>query len=352
MQWNGGSDLSFRDGRLSFVFDTYKKTTDDLLLQMPIPVSTGFSQITVNRGSVENNGFEVNVDAVVLQKTDASLTVGFNISKNKSNITYLGLPEDIIYINEEEYLREFYLGQNVSSGTYFKDPANIFMVGEEVGLFWGLETDGIVQEADVASGELPTYKGLPMLAGDVKFVDHNGDGNIDASDRTFIGNPNPDFVYCFSLDFNYKALTLSALFDGSYGNDIVNGYNMSMGYAEGQSNNVIAEAYLDAWRPDAPGNTYPRVGYRDNNSFFSDREVEDGSYFRLNNLMLSIELPEIKFVNRASLTLSASNLFTITNYSGFDPQVTSYLFNGDILGVDWVGTPNVRSYMIGLNLNF
>ncbi len=351
-QLNGGLDFAFFEGRINGMIDVYSKKTDDLLLEKPIPESTGYSVITVNQGSVQNRGIEFNLDGVLISNDNMSLSLGGNIGINRSKILRLGLPSETIYIDGEAYSREFYLGSNVSTGTYFKAPANIFMVGEQIGLFWGLESDGIVQEEDVASGNLPTYKGNPLVAGDVLFVDHNGDGNIDDGDKTFIGNPNPDFIYGFSIDFNYKKFSLSVLFDGSYGNDIVNGYNLEMGYAEGQSKNIQADAYDQAWRADAPSNTYPRVGYRDNSSFFSDRQVEDGSYLRLNNLTLGYELPALRNIGKAMLTLSARNLFTLTKYSGFDPQVTSFLFEGTIMGVDWVGTPNVRTFTLGLNLNF
>jgi len=351
-QLNGGIDFAFFEGRINGMIDVYSKKTEDLLLEKPIPESTGYSVITVNQGTIQNRGVEFNLDGVLFQNNNISLSIGGNIGINKNKILKLGLPSETIYINGEAYTREFYLGSNVSTGTYFKAPANIFMVGEEIGLFWGLESDGIVQEEDVASGTLPTYKGNPLVAGDVLFVDHNGDGNIDDWDKTFIGNPNPDFFYGFSVDFNYKKFSLYLLFDGSYGNDIVNGYNLEMGYAEGQSKNIQADAYAQAWRADAPSNTYPRIGYRDNSSFFCDRQVEDGSYLRLNNLTLGYELPALKNIGNAMLTLSARNLFTLTKYSGFDPQVTSFLFEGTIMGVDWVGTPNVRTFTLGLNLNF
>ena len=134
-----------------------------------------------------------------------------------------------IYIDGELQERAFYLGDNVSTGTYFKAPANIFIEGEAIGLFYGYQTDGIYQTGDQI--DLEDY-----VAGDVKHVDLNGDGKIDGADRTIIGDPNPDFIYGGYVNMNYKRLSLNVLMNGVSGNEIMNGTNVRIDYAEGQAN--------------------------------------------------------------------------------------------------------------------
>jgi len=218
-------------------------------------------------------------------------------------------------------------------------------------MLWGYKTNGIYHD-DAAAAAGSTYMGNANVAGDVAFVDQNGDGNINELDRTFIGNPNPDFTFGFNFTFNYKRFTLSALFEGVYGNDIANGNSMEIAYAEGNSKNVLKDAYYNAWRPDAPSNNQPRVGY-DLNEVFTDRIVEDGSYLKMSNITLGYDVP-VKWsgFDQINLYVTGRNLFTLTNYSGYDPQVTSFMYDGTIMGVDWTGTPNARTFLMGVNVTF
>eukprot|EP01029_Cantina_marsupialis_P000113 TRINITY_DN1011_c0_g1_i1.p2 TRINITY_DN1011_c0_g1~~TRINITY_DN1011_c0_g1_i1.p2 ORF type:complete len:1059 (+),score=142.25 TRINITY_DN1011_c0_g1_i1:4702-7878(+) len=350
-QYNAGLDMGFFGGRLSVVSDIYYKRTEDLLQEIQIGPSNGFSTMPINRGEIENKGIELSVNGIVMDKKDISLSVGGHISFNRNKVLELGLAPSSVWNNGVESKEVFYLGNNVSTGTYFKAPANIFMEGKAVGMLWGYKTNGIYHSADEAA-QGPTYMGNANAAGDVAFVDQNGDGNINELDRTFIGNPNPDFTYGFNLSFNYKRFTASALFEGVYGNQVVNGNAMEIAFAEGNSKNVLASTYYDAWRPDAPNNNAPRVGY-DLNEVFTDRIVEDGSYFRMSNITLGYDLPvESLGFNKVNLYVTGRNLFTITDYSGYDPQVTSFMYDGTIMGVDWTGTPNARSFLVGLNITF
>ncbi|MCU4174409.1 SusC/RagA family TonB-linked outer membrane protein [Carboxylicivirga sp. N1Y90] len=351
-QFNAGLDFGFFDGRLSGTVDYYKKTTKDLLQEIEIGPSNGLTSIFINRGSIENSGIEFTIHGLVVNKTDFSIDLGANIAFNRNEVKTLGLPSTNVWIDGQEVEKEFYFGSSVSTGTYFKQPANVFMVGQPMGLFWGWKTNGIYRDV-TAAGDGPLFNGNPNQAGDVIFVDQNGDGNIDDTDKTIIGDPNPDFIYGFNLNVQYKRFTLSVLFEGVYGNDIINAYDMELAYAEGNNKNILSDAYELAWRPDAPSNTYPRVGYS-LNEYLSDRIVEDGSYFRLNNLTLGYDVP-MKWTNsiaNARFYTSMRNVFTITNYSGYNPQVTSFLNDGSIMGVDWVGTPNTKTILVGLNITF
>jgi hypothetical protein len=155
---------------------------------------------------------------------------------------------------------------------------------------------------------------------------------------------------------SYKRLSLDVQLNGTYGNDIINGTNVGYDIAEGkQARNVRRDAYLQAWRPDAPSNTYPRIGYTEAQALaVTDRQVEDGSFLRISNITLGYDLPVEKtnIFSRANIYISGSNLFTFTDYSGYNPEITSFLNNGNIIGVDWMSPPNARSITFGLNLSF
>ena len=350
-QLNIGLDFGLWDDRFNGTIDVYNKSTDGLLINQITPPSTGFRTITVNEGSIGNKGVEFSLNGKLIQKKDISFSVGGNIAFNKTEITNLGIPESSLFINGEDQLRSFYFGGNISSGGFFKSPANIFLEGEEVGLFYGYKTDGIYQTA-----ENITVFGFAPQPGDVKFVDQNNDGIIDENDRTIIGNPNPDFVYGGYLDFKYKRLSLNVQMNGVYGNDIMNGTKIALNSATGNYVNLLTEAYNNAWRPEAPSNTHPRVGWDgdSNANAPNDRIVEDGSFLRINNITLGYDIPVDQFnaISRANIYVTGLNLFTFTKYSGYNPEITSFLYNPTITGVDWNGFPNVKSFVLGLNLNF
>ena len=227
------------------------------------------------------------------------------------------------------------------------------MEGQPVGMFWGLETDGVYMNEDEAA-DGASYFGNNNQAGDIKYVDQNGDDNIDDKDFTFIGDPNYDFIYGFDFSISYKGLTLKALFDGVYGNEIANGYNMYLTIPENNSQNILRETYDNAWREGTTTPTEtPRIGYSLNGKAFSDYILEDGSYLRLNNITLGYDLPfKSQSFSSINIYISGRNLFYLTNYSGYEPQVTSYIFDGGIIGVDWVGTPNVKTFLAGINITF
>ncbi len=351
-QYNAGVDVAIFDGKLSLTVDAYYKKTKDLLQNINLPTSSGFATMTVNRGSLENKGLELSLDGMIIHNEDMDFSMGAHMAFNRNKVLSLGLPASTVWIDGVERKEVFYYGNRVSTGGYFKAPANIFMEGQPIGMFWGYQTNGVYKDEEAAAAG-PTYKGNPNKPGDLVFVDQNGDGNINSDDRTFIGNPNPDFNYGFDFSFNYKRFSVKALFDGIYGNDIANGYNLELGFAEGRSKNILREAYENAWRPESPDNTRPRIGFDLMNEGFVDLIVEDGSYFRLNILTLSYDIPVKKsLLNNMNVYVSGRNLFYFTKYSGYEPQVTSFLQDGTIMGVDWVGTPNVRTILFGINLGF
>ena len=350
-QSNIGVDFSLADGLVTGTVDAYDKTTKDLLVSSNIAPSTGFSNLIVNRGELSNKGLEIALQVNPISTDDLDISFGGNIAFNETRIEGLSSqPLSPILIDGSYADRRFYLGNTISRGNYFKYPANIFIEGEETALFYGFETDGIYQTGDTTVGN--------AQAGDVRIIDQNGDNVIDISDRTIIGNPNPDYTFGINLSVRYKAFSLSALVNGVYGNDIVNGNLIQMGNAEGLFRNILTDAYHGAWRPEKPSNSYPRIGYLGNDGpeflAISDRYVEDGSYLRLNNITLGYDLPinENNTIKGANIYVTGQNLLTLTNYSGYDPEITSFMWTGLINGVDWNGPPNSRNILIGLNLNF
>lgn len=341
IQTNIGLDFGLFNGRLSGSVDAYMNKTKDLLQNADLPGSTGFNNMFVNRGSLSSKGIEAALSAVLADTKDFTLDIGGNIAFNRTIIDDLDRPSVPVFIDGVEEQRSNYLGNNVSNNPY-----NIFIEGEEIGLFYGYKTNGIYQSDDtelIGSAQ----------PGDIKFVDVNGDGTIDLNDRTTIGNPNPEFIYGLSLNLKYKKWTMNAQFDGVYGNEIAIGNFTTLDMPEGNQNNITTEAYRQAWRANAPSNTYPRIGSTVwGLGAITDRVISDGSYFRLNNLTVGYEIPAENLFDSCQLYVAANNLLTITNYRGYTPLITSYLNNSGIKGVDWNNPPNSQSITLGLTVNF
>ncbi len=346
MQTNIGLDFGFFKDRLHGAVDVYYKETYDLLQKIALPPSTGYVDMQVNRGTVSNKGIDLSIIGIPVSSNNVFLSVGGNFSINRNEILELGIPNSPVYIEGEQKMESFYLGNNISTGQYFKCPANIFMVGQPIGMFFGWKTDGIYQadDTDILDGFQP---------GDVRIIDLDGDGEITVDDRTILGDPNPDFTYGLTVDFSFKRLTVTALFYGVYGNEIANGAALRYYYANGDGQNLFPATYHEAWRPDRPSDQYARIGFSEEKfAAITDRIIEDGSYFRLNNLTIGYDIPLEKRIRKFHIYASVQNLFTITNYSGYEPNITSFLYDGNIQGVDWNSYPNTRTYMLGINISF
>ena len=356
-QYNVGLDAGFFDNRLSMTLDLYYKNTKDLLQQISIPLSTGFDNMWINRGSIENRGLELTVDAYPVDNTDFTWNIGGNISFNRNRIGNIGLPDawhGSIFASAFE-------GEEISNTSdYFKMPANIFIQGRPSGLFYGFKTNGIVTQADIDAGRVPTYRGIAPEPGDVWYVDTDGSGNIDDMDKTVIGDPNPKFTYGFNTSFRWKALTLSLMFDGVYGNQIANGNllpetNTSPTGASNNLHNVRREAYVDAWSETNPNAKYPRLNRATGQTRdFTDRILEDGSYMRLSSVSLSYQFnfKRTSAIKNLSLSFTVRNAWLWSSYSGWDPEVSSFTNNALKVGVDWSSYPSARSYVCGVTMTF
>lgn len=359
--WNVGVDFSLFNSKLSGTLDVYKKKTTDLLISRNLPGSAGFSSTYYNQGSLDNNGAEFSLTAQIVDNKNWKWSVNGNIGVNKNKIGNLGLlPADFGCLGE----RIGYYGNTL--GDHF-GVGHIFLAGEAPGLLYGYVTQGIVQKDDITDegikytkqdGTIGYYKnvnGTVPVAGDVKFVDRDGDGVVNTNDRDIIGNPNPDFTYGFQTKVSWKTLTLSASFNGVQGRDILNVGNRYNNTPGTKSNNITREAYQNMWTESSPGNLYPKSTFVVQNMVM-DRYVEDGSYLRCSDITLSYVLPanwtKKIGIKNTSVYASIKNAFLITDYSGYDPEVNSFAFDGLRPGVDMNSYPNPRSFVFGLNLTF
>jgi TonB-linked SusC/RagA family outer membrane protein len=373
-QYNAGLDISLFSHRLNATVDLYRKDTRNLLLKASIPPSSANGSTDnpnnkwVNRGIIRNRGLEIGLHAVPIQSKDFSWEVSGNISFNRNKILSLGA-EQFGDFGMYKQTEAFYGTPVTIAGAYFSSPANIFMKGYPQGMFFGYETGGLCTDPedpylDYKFKGIAIYNsvnGVPVL-GMRKYIDQNGDGMIDADDRTIIGNPNPKFTGGFSTSLTYKGLSLDVAFSYVYGNQIANGNNVA-NWSTGQraknfSNNIVAAAYYNAWNAETnPGGTAPALlsMINDTTTDFQDWIIEDGSYLRLSNITLVYRFGLEKLhIRNIAVSVTGRNLWLLSDYSGFDPDVNSFAgdANGLRKGVDYGSYPNSKGVIFGLNLTF
>lgn len=342
--YNAGIDFSLFKGRLGGTFDAYYKETNDLLIEKALPTSTSFNSITLNQGAMSNKGFEFSLDGDIYKTENFTWNVSGNIGINRSQIKDLGYAE--AQYGNETY--KAYLGNSI--GDHF-GVANIFIVGKQPGLFWGYKTDGIIQTDDTG---LPTSTVFPQTPGNIKVVDVTGDGKVDANDKTIIGNPNPNFNYGFRTAFSYKALKFSATFYGVQGNDIINGNVRYEQTPATNTPNLTKYAFENRWTATNPSNLFSSSNSNIQNQLY-DRYVEDGSFLRLSDVTLNYTIPKQalnKALQNVSVFASVKNVFLITDYSGYDPEMRTFAFDGLRPGIDLNSYSNPRQFIFGLNVTF
>ncbi|HUH47639.1 MAG TPA: hypothetical protein VLZ54_10835, partial [Arenibacter sp.] len=343
-QYNVGLDMNFFNDRLSITADVYQKNTKDLLLALQVPWQTGYSDAIVNVGDVRNSGAEL---AINTQNFRGPFTWSTNLSMayNKNEILNLaGLDE----------IPTGYSAQGISNW-------QLLVEGGEIGSFYGYVSDGIVQLDDNIAA-LPTFAGEVLVPGERKYKDLNNDGIIDPDeDRTFLGNPLPEFSFGINNSLSWNNFDLNVFLQGVAGNEIVNFNRYSIEGMNGLSN-VTVEAFSNRWTPENPSNTYTRA-YSNKYAAtpriarFSDHYVESGEYLRLKSVTLGYTLPsEVSSkinVNKLRLYVTGRNLYTFTNYSGVDPEVSAGGQNNNLsAGGDFGGYPSTKTFLLGLNLNF
>ncbi len=340
-QLDFGLDLAFFNGSLKATVDYFYKTTDNMLVQVPVPNTLGLPNTPwMNAGSVSNKGIEVTLGYDGSIGKDFRYNINGNISTYKNKVKSLGSGKNIP-------------GKNIHLGYY---TYTMTEPGEPIGYYYGYKMDGVFQtqeeiDAYANNGQIVMPNAKP---GDLKFVDLNKDGKIDDEDRTKIGNPHPDFTFGLTLGAEYKGFDFSAFFQGSVGNDILNILKYDI-YGGVGWYNAPKDILTKFWN--GPGSTNENFGIDTNsrmNRDMSEWYVEDGSYVRLKNLQIGYTIPAAITkkitINNLRVFVAAQNLFTITGYSGLDPEIGELNSNPQYKGVDMGFYPQARSFMFGLSM--
>jgi TonB-dependent starch-binding outer membrane protein SusC len=333
-QLNIGLDFGIINNRVQFTTDYYIKTTSDLLITVNIPQSSGFSTSLQNIGKVENRGVELGINSLNIDQQNFQWHTDFNISFNNNKV-----------LNLDNARREFIGGSFANVVGY-----NITRVGEPLGAFYGRVVEGIFQnEGEIASSAQKNAK-----PGDFRFKDLNGDGVINDADRQIIGNPNPKFFGGLNNTFVYKGFDLNIFIQGTYGVDIMNFQRFETHNLNGQNNQ--SRDVLDRWTPANPSTTIPRANSQGGQRIFSTFHMEDGSYLRVKNIALGYTLPATATLplgmNSLKVYVAAQNWFTLTRYTGYDPEVNFFGSGSLNQGVDYGAYPTAKTVLLGLNVRF
>ena len=345
-QWNVGIDLGFFDNRLKVTADWYDKVTRDLLLYALLPATSGYEQGMLNIGKIRNRGFEFTLETVNIKTRQFQWSTSFNIAFNRNRILAL--------VDNQNTLQT-----SVTWETHFNSQfPYISQVNKPTGMMYGFIYDGTYKPEDFdAAGNLrdgiPAYKGNKMQPGDMKYRDMNGDGKIDDYDRTIIGCGQPLHTGGFSNNFTWKNFDLNIFFSWSYGNDILNANRLIFESGWKSQTNQLA-SYANRWTPSNPTSDTPRAAATGCEEY-SSRVIEDGSFLRLKNVSLGYTIPSRQLrkagISSLRLYVSADNIWTWTNYSGPDPEVST---RNSVLtpGFDWSAYPRAYGFTAGVNITF
>ena len=367
---NIGINLNLFRNRLRTSVDIYEKITENLLNNLPIPRQNGFNIIPINDGSLNNRGIEIELAYDIFNEERFSWTTNINWTKNRTKLVDYGV-------------NEFVNGPNIGAN-FFSIGATRTFPGQELGTFFGYKVTGLIQPDDLvdyANGNFnirtePVDDGTGNITqqqifastvrnnngignpnanspGLWKFEDINGDGIINQNDRQVIGNPNPDFFFGFNNQFRIGDFNISMFIQGSVGNDIMN-LNRAFIGSGWQAANGTQDYYNNRWTLNNQHNDirYPSyngpTGVNTPNSVF----IEDGSYVRLKNLSVRYNLRGVKYFSNASIVLTGTNLITLTNYTGPDPEVSTNGNGALNRGIDYSAFPRPKVFSLGLNLKF
>jgi TonB-linked SusC/RagA family outer membrane protein len=359
---NAGVDLSFLKSRIELTLDVYKKTTTKMLLFTTGPTFLGIGSSwndlkapIGNVGQMTNKGIDISLTTHNIVKNDFNWTTSLIFSHYTNVLDKL--------LNESSSLTgsAYYAGYNIT----YTAP------GHPLGSFYGLVYDGIIRTQEELDASLPQFgyskDEIHTWLGDVRYKDINGkdengnltgepDGKIDEADMTYIGSPIPDFTFGFTNTLNYKNFDLSLFLQGSYGAEIFNFLKWQLTKLDNSYYNQLTDV-LDRYTADNTDGSLPRFTVTNsNNTYMSDRYIEDGSYLRIQNLTIGYRLPVniIKYIKMTSLRfyLSAQNIYTFTKYSGYDPEIGSYDNGILLMNVDQGHYPNPRTITFGVNVEF
>lgn len=350
-QTNAGIDLSFFQERLELTVDYYHKVTKDLLLKATLAPSVGFLDGYKNVGSVSNSGVEVTIRSRNIANRNFLWTSDLNVAFNKNRL---------LALNEGQTSYASVLNW----GSYNYTSPYIAIVGQPIALFYGYLYDGLYQidDFDGSEGSYVLKDSVPnngearknIQPGHIKYKDINGDGEVNNNDLTVIGDPNPIFTGGFTNYFKYKDFDLNIFLQFSYGNQIMNANRLEFEGATGRKHLNQYATVADRWSPTNTDATIPVAG-GGGPKIYSDRIIEDGSYLRLKSLSLGYNLPKslLKKARIRSLRffVTCQNLFTLTSYSGSDPEVSTYQ-SALTPGFDWSSYPRPRAYTAGFEISF
>ena len=346
-QYNVGLDARFLRQRLSLTLDGYIKSTKDWLVQAPIRATAGTGGPVINGGDVKNKGIEVGLSWNDNIGRDFTYSVGANFAYNHNEVGNIPTLDGIIHGKDNQIFtnaEEFYRAEN----------------GHAIGYFWGYKTAGLFQNQKEINDWIAAGNGIyqaDVKPGDVKYVDVNHDGVINASDKVDLGNGLPKYTFGFNVNLAWKGFDLSANFTGAAGFQIAQSYRDP---SSSQAN--YSRRILKRWTGEGTSNEIPRVTYGDvGNWLFSDLYLQDGDYIRLQNLTMGYDFKKLiswKGLSKMRLYFQVQNLFTLTKYDGMDPEIGS--FNGTdgnssdawVSGVDMGYYPHPRTFIVGLNLAF
>lgn len=342
-QTNIGLDLGFLDNRLSFMMDYYIKNTDDILVQLPVPTTSGIRRTNgpfVNAGSLQNKGFEFSANYQNKALGDFSYSLSANISTNKNRVTSLNSGQPIF--------------AQLNSGK--QSAVTITQEGGEIGAFYGYVVEGVFKDAADVAGHASQSGSGP---GDLKFKDIVPDGVINALDQTVIGSPSPDFSYGLSANLKYKNVDMVVFLHGKQGQDL---YNLVWAdLNEGEGDNNATTEMLRRWTPSNTNTDIPRAitGNPGQNTRPSSRFIEDGSFLRIQNVQLgysfSDALAKKISAQRVRIYLSGQNLHTFTKYKGFNPEIgklTEGARSSLTKGIDFAMYPLPRTIEAGIQVDF
>lgn len=337
-QCNVGLDMSVFDNRLDLTVEYYQKKTIDLLQRVGIPASSGFDTMWTNSGNVVNKGLEISARFDAIDRDNFKWSIDANISFNKNEIG--GLEGDQFGAELWYGVDQFFIQRN----------------GMPIGTMYGYVEDGLYDnKAEVLADPVNATVANPeSLIGEVKYRDINKDGAITAADQTVIGDANPDYTFGLTNNFNFKGFSLNFFFQGVVGNDLFNGNLTNIDMAN--IANIPEFIYNSRWI-DGADNTnakWPKaIRTYTRNMLVSNRYIEDGSYLRLKNINLGYKFnPKFKGIEKIYIYGGVSNVFTITNYSWFDPDVNAFAGDASRRGVDIYSYPSSRTYSIGFNVEF
>ncbi|HWV67351.1 TonB-dependent receptor [Chitinophaga sp.] len=322
-QLDFGMDLGLLDNRVNFTADYYIKNTRDLLNTVALPSSMGFTTTIQNVGEVQNKGLEFGIDTRVLDG-NFKWDINANLSFNRNKVVKLYGGNDV-------------LGGNINA-IVINDVTSILREGRPIGQYWGYLEDGYDEQ------------------GKIRFRDLDKSGTITTADKTYIGNPNPDFIYGLNSAMSYKDLSLTVFLQGVQGNDLFNASAIANTIDYGFGLNMPRDVYNDHWTPANTNAKYPVLS-RNTTVRVSNRFVENGSYLRLKNIQLAYNLPlrrwGVKGIQNGQLYVSGQNLLTFTKYSWWDPEVNSNGGgNSTAQGIDFNSYPSNKSFTIGIRAGF